>query len=181
MVLVGRLRPRQAAGGALAHVRVYGAAPGGNVGATLRTYRLRQPVRFANHVFPVLLIVWILGLTGILIVEIEAVRGDPGEADWLAIPFFLAAITILGTVTWLWTRTALEVRVHDDRVEIIDMLRRSHAVRLGDRLELREQMFIPQPGTTRLRMTDRTLYLGPLHDKYELIEHLRRLAQGSGP
>jgi hypothetical protein len=147
---------------------------------TPRIYRLRQPMRFVHHVYPVLLIVWTVALTGLLVAEVDAVRADAGSIDWLAIPFFLAVVTILGTVTWLWARTALEVRVHDDHVEIVDLLRRSHAVRPGDHLELREQVLIPQPGATRLRTTDCTLYLGPFHDKYRMLEQLRRMAQGRG-
>ena len=150
------------------------------MGGARRVYRLRQPVRFINQVVPVLLVVWTVVLTGLLIVVIDDVRTDPGSDDWLAIPFFLAFVTILGTTTWLWTRTAFEVRVHDDHVEIVDMLRRSHPVWPGERIDLREQMLVPQPGTTRLRTRDRTLYLGPFRDKYEMVEHLRRMARGSG-
>lgn len=152
----------------------------GDGGAPRRTYRLRQPVRFINHVVPVLLAVWTLVLAALLVVVVDDLRTDPGSADLLAIPFFLGVITILGTTTWLWTRTAFEVRVHDDHVEVVDMLRRSHPVWPGERIDLREQLLVPQPGTTRLKTSDRTLYLGPFRDKYEMIEQLRRMARGSG-
>jgi hypothetical protein len=137
-------------------------------------------VRFINHVVPELLVVWIVALTALLVGVIDDVRTDPGSADWLAIPFFVGVVTILGSVTWLWTRTACEVRVHEDHVEVVDMLRRSHPVWRGERIDLREQTLVPQPGTTRLRTADRTLYLGPFHDKYEMMEQLRRVAQGNG-
>ncbi|MDP8927409.1 MAG: hypothetical protein M3O70_02230 [Actinomycetota bacterium] len=142
-----------------------------------RVYNLRGVYHLLARVAPFWIgFVLLSGVAISIIFVLLATRG--GDGSLLATLAFLVVFWTVGVLFW-WPSLGYvkEVRMRPDGALVMTTIYgRTAIVDAGEVEDVREQVFIPQPGSTRVRTTGgRTLYLGPFKDKYELVDAVRRL------
>lgn len=144
-----------------------------------RAFRLRGPARFAARIVPV----WLTFVTlGVLVMSVlvfaDVWRGDATTSPRFAMAIVLVVFWTMLAIFWrIYSGLVRDVRQRPDgSLELATVFGRKTMVGRGDLTDLREQLLVPQPGSTRARTQDgRTYYFWAFEDKYELVDALRDL------
>ncbi len=142
------------------------------------THHLRQPARFVARISPFwLAFVLVATLAALIsIVRLAAAEDDPAVPLLVTVLGGIAFVALLLLIAKPWLTYVRVVHELDGSLELTTVFGRHAVLGPGDVLDVREQQFIPQPGSTRVRTVDgQRYYFGPFEHKYALVERLQAL------
>lgn len=119
----------------------------------------------------------VLGFAGVFVATSVADEGGVTARLMLEVAGLAGFIALSLVMLWPWRGFVREVRERPDGgMAFTTIFGRTVVVEPGDVDGVREQLFIPQPGSTRVRTRDgERFYLGPFERKYELVDRVRAL------